>query len=118
MYDEYDEYSDRYYDPDQVVGYDDDGNDIVQVITIGPPRSKQKADDETEDYQPPKRSSCTWPGLLNRPHRVMLVPDLLFTTGVITMVADSGGGKTSTAMARCPDHEVRSLGGSGCPQAQ
>ena len=79
---------------------------------------KQQADDKAEDYGPPKRSSCSWPGLLNRPHRVMLVDDLLFKAGVITMVADSGGGKTSTPLARCPDHEVRSLGGSGCPQAQ
>jgi hypothetical protein len=78
---------------DGILSYGDDGNEVIAYISTAPPR--QKADDDG----PPKRSSCSWPELLNRPHRVMLVPDLLFKTGVITMVADSGGGKTSTAMA-------------------
>jgi hypothetical protein len=52
-----------------------------------------------DDYQPQRRSSCTWPELLNLPHRKMLLKDFLFTTGVTTFVGPSGGGKTTTAMA-------------------
>jgi hypothetical protein len=102
MFDEYNEYPDK-HDPywDELAADTEraDYNQWMDENETPPLQPEQKANDQADDYGPPKRSSCSWPELLNRPHRVMLVPDLLFKAGVITMVADSGGGKTSTAMA-------------------
>jgi hypothetical protein len=82
-------------------GIDKNGKEVIAYIssTAPLPPELKKARDKADDYQPPKRSSCSWPELLKRPHRVMLVDDLLFTAGVITLVADSGGGKTTLAIA-------------------
>ena len=38
-----------------------------------------------------------WPDLLKRERRELLVPELLFSTGVTTLVAPSGEGKTTLA---------------------
>jgi hypothetical protein len=102
MFDDHDWYPDKHDEYWDQLRRDIEYADYCQWMDeneIPPLQPKQKADDQVDDYGPPKRSSCSWPGLLNRPHRVMLVPDLLFTTGVITMVADSGGGKTTGAIA-------------------
>src|SRR6516225_9047147 len=40
-----------------------------------------------------------WSELLKKQRREMLIEHLLFTTGVTTLVAESGGGKTTLAMA-------------------
>ena len=40
-----------------------------------------------------------WSELLKKQRREMLIEHLLFTTGVTTLVAESGGGKTTKAMA-------------------
>jgi hypothetical protein len=40
-----------------------------------------------------------WPDLLKRPRRELLVDELLFTTGVTTLVAPSGQGKTTLALS-------------------
>jgi hypothetical protein len=82
---DYNDDLDNYY-------WDDETNAFVKLVPVQP-------DDQVDDYQPEKRSSCAWPDLLNRPHRVMLVDDLLFTAGVITMVAGAGGGKTTLALS-------------------
>ena len=50
--------------------------------------------DELEKLQP-----FSWSELLTRPRRELLVPELLFTTGVTTLVAQSGEGKTTLANA-------------------
>jgi hypothetical protein len=46
-----------------------------------------------------KLQPYSWSELLTRPRREMLVPELLFTTGVTTAVAPSGDGKTTLANA-------------------
>ena len=48
------------------------------------------ADDESE-----KLHAYSWPELLTRPRRELLVDELLFTMGVTTLVAQSGEGKTT-----------------------
>jgi hypothetical protein len=40
-----------------------------------------------------------WPDLLKRPRRELLVPELLFTTGITTITAPSGEGKTTLALS-------------------
>jgi len=50
------------------------------------------ADDESE-----KLHAYSWPELLTRPRRELLVDELLFTTGVTILVAQSGEGKTTLA---------------------
>ena len=44
-------------------------------------------DDELESYP--------WSEILNLPKREILIPDLAYTAGVTTLVAESGGGKTT-----------------------
>jgi AAA domain len=56
--------------------------------------STLKADNNLDKLHP-----CSWAELLRRKHREMLIDDLLFTTGVTTLVAPSGEGKTTFAMS-------------------
>ena len=49
--------------------------------------------------QSEKLQTYPWPELLNRTRREMLVDELLFTTGVTTLVAPSGEGKTTLALS-------------------
>ena len=49
--------------------------------------------------QSEKLQTYPWPELLNRTRREMLVDELLFTTGVTTLVAPSGHGKTTLALS-------------------
>ena len=51
------------------------------------------------DEESDKLHSYPWPELLKRPRREMLVDELLFTTGVTTLVAPSGEGKTTLALS-------------------
>jgi hypothetical protein len=52
-----------------------------------------------DDEESNKLHSYSWPELLKRPRRELLVNDLLFTTGVTTLVAPSGDGKTTLALS-------------------
>src|SRR5262249_2559267 len=52
------------------------------------------ADNKSENLQ-----AYPWSELLKRPRREMLVEGLLFTTGVTTLVAPSGEGKTTLALS-------------------
>jgi hypothetical protein len=40
-----------------------------------------------------------WPELLKRPRRKLLVPELLFTTGITSLIAPSGEGKTTLCLS-------------------
>src|SRR5262245_44497475 len=52
------------------------------------------SDDNTD-----KLRCYPWPDLLKRPRRKLLIDELLFTTGVTTLVAPSGEGKTTFALS-------------------
>jgi hypothetical protein len=47
-------------------------------------------DDDDDELQ-----SFPWPAILNFPKREILIPDLAFSAGISTVVAESGGGKTT-----------------------
>src|SRR6516164_3024332 len=49
--------------------------------------------------QSEKLQTYPWPELLSRTRRELLVDELLFTTGVTTLVAPSGQGKTTLALS-------------------
>ena len=51
------------------------------------------------DNQSEKLQAYPWAEIFNRPRREMLVDELLFTTGVTTLVAPSGEGKTTLALS-------------------
>jgi hypothetical protein len=94
--DDYDEFysGNEYYD-DGDVGYDDDGNEILAVITSTAPlqpRQSQQFDDDRVIVRP-------WSELDNEPDREVLIEGILFSQGVTTIVSAPGGGKTTFAVA-------------------
>ena len=60
----------------------------------------------------PELNPLPWSDLLKRERREMLVPDLLLSIGVTTLVAQSGEGKTTVAMAIKHRLETRMWGGT------
>ena len=57
-------------------------------------RSREQTDHPPDDDDD-ELESYPWSEILNLPKREILIPDLAYTAGVTTLVAESGGGKTT-----------------------
>jgi AAA domain len=76
------------------------GPDSEDSAAAAQAEEQTKTDSSADDPAPgPLPRFYAWPELLKRPHRELLVPDLLFTKGITTLTGTSGGGKTTLAQA-------------------